>query len=305
MKHNVFLTTACLSCLIGLLIIANVNALSQSEASTSETWSAFNYYQGDSGTVTIRFVSSCPEELKLTYVGIHFDWMAENNYYRINLEANPASIPSNGAHTFNAIGFSIPTDASVGYHSYLILIKGQQHGLWWYDISWTSDSKMFRVKDAYEKVYNEQQPQTYTKVRNGQMANYQSPDAISLIQQSTDEYNLALSLADQGKWLDAVNHLSSASSLADQAVAKEKVYQQQLEERRQQEEEKREEQERKEQEEKEQQQKEQELQEDIKQQQTQFYNTITIAVVILVVIAVVGVVLGLKFVRGKKHNTST
>jgi len=62
---------------------------------------------------------------------------------------------------------------------------------------------------------------------NAQNANYESPEAKSLLSQATNEYNLAVSLASQGKWQDAVSHLNTASNFLAQAPAKEQAYQEQ------------------------------------------------------------------------------
>jgi hypothetical protein len=213
--------------LICLLGISSVYALNQNEASVSLSWSSNIYYQGDSGTVTIFFDSGCPEELKISWIGIHFDWMATDVYNTLgDVPGDSVSIPSDGSYTFNPISFSIPSDASVGSHSYFVKINGKQHGLWWYDVSWSSPSSMLQVHDAYEKIYNQLYPQVSSKISDAQNANYNSPEAKSLFQQANEEFNLANSLANQGKWQDAVTHLQSASSLADQASAKEQTIQQ-------------------------------------------------------------------------------
>jgi hypothetical protein len=208
--------------------IIKVNALNQNEWSATVSWSSHVYYQGDSGSVTVNFDSSCPEELKISYIGVQFDWMPSDTYYPLDLSDNPVGIASNGQYTFNSIGFNIPSDASVGQHSVKILIRGQQHGLWWYDISVTASTSI-RVHDAYELIYNQLYPETSSKLNNAQNVDYKSPDAQSLMQQANSEFNVASSLANQGQWHDAVTHLQSVSSLIDQANAKEQSYQEQQE----------------------------------------------------------------------------
>jgi heme/copper-type cytochrome/quinol oxidase subunit 2 len=220
--------TVTLICLVSFVSIINVNALNQDEWSATVSWSAHTYYQGDSGSVTVNFYSSCPEELKISYIGVQFDWMPSNAYYPLDLSGNPVGIASDGQNTFSSIGFNVPSDAGVGQHSVKILINGQQHGLWWYDISVTATTSI-TVHDAYELIYNQIYPETSSKLNTAQSANYESPDAQSLMQQANSEFNLASSLANQGQWHDAVTHLQSVSSLIDQANAKEQSYQEQQE----------------------------------------------------------------------------
>jgi hypothetical protein len=226
MKHKSFILAfkIALICLLSVISIASVNALNQNEWSGAVSWSSSVYYQGDSGSVTFDFDSNCPEELKINYVGVHFDWMPSDAYYPLDLSANPIGIASHGSYTFNSIGFNIPSDVSVGQHSATILIKGQQHGLWWYDISVTASASI-TTHDAYEKVYNQLYPDVSNKLNNAENTNYKSPDAQSALQQANTEYNLAISLSQQGQWQDAVSHLNTASSYLDQAISKEQSYQ--------------------------------------------------------------------------------
>lgn len=214
--------------LLSFTSVVKVNALNQNEWSATVSWSSYTYYQGDSGSVVVKFDSSCPEELKISYVGVNFDWMPSDGYYPLDLSDNPVGIASDGQYTFSSIGFNIPSDASVGQHSVKILIQGQQHGLWWYDIS-ASATTSVSVHDAYEKIYNQMFPETSSKLNSAHNINYESPDAQSLMQQANSEFNVASSLASQGQWRDAVSHLQSVSSLIDQANAKEQSYQEQQE----------------------------------------------------------------------------
>lgn len=228
MKHkSLFVAFAvALICLLSVISIATVNALKQSEWSGAVSWSSSVYYQGDSGSVTFNFDSNCPEELKISYVGVHFDWMPSDAYFPLDLSANPIGIASHGSYTFNSIGFNVPSDASVGQHSATILINGQQHGLWWYDISVTTSASI-TIHDAYEKVYKQLFPDTQNKLNSVQNVDFKSPDAVSLLAQANNEFNVATSLANQGHWQDAVSHLQSVSSLVDQANAKENTYEEQ------------------------------------------------------------------------------
>jgi LPXTG-motif cell wall-anchored protein len=203
--------------------ITSVNALNQNEWSSTLSWSNSVYYQGDSGSVTVHFDSSCPEELKISYVGVHFDWMSSDTYFPLDLSSSPVGIVSNGQYTFNEIGFNIPSGTSIGYHAVNILIKGQQHGLWWYDIS-VIGSGWVNIHNVYEKIYNQLYPDVTNKIHNADSSNFQSPDGKSLLEQANTEYTLANSLAQQGEWQDAVSHLQSASNYVDQAFAKEQTY---------------------------------------------------------------------------------
>ena len=183
------------------LSISSVQGLFQDEISLSFEWSSSVYYQGDSGSVTITLKSTCDNELEFTWVGIHFAWMRENYYYRLDLSSNPKRIPSSGSITFSLISFYVDADA-VGWNTYHVLINYKEHH--WYgwdttDEAWTSETYQIYIHDAYEKTYNELRPQVLGDLNSAERAGYESPDAKSLISQASSEYDLALSLADQGK----------------------------------------------------------------------------------------------------------
>jgi len=176
-----------------LIQISSVQGLYQDEISLSFNWSKSNYYQGDSGSVTITLRSTCGNELEFTWVGIHFAWMRENYYYRLDLSSNPKRIPSGGSITFTSITFYVDADTSIGWNDYHVLINYKEH-------HFSSD------------------------LNNAEGAGYEGADAKSLISQASSEYDLALSLANQGKWEGAVTHLQTASNFLMQASAAEEDY---------------------------------------------------------------------------------
>lgn len=200
--------------------------LSQNEITLSLQWSHGVYYQGDSGTAIVSLESTCGDELEFTWLGIHYAWMQTDHYYSLDLAGNSVRVPSGGSTTFSAISFEVPSNAPIGSNEYYVSIHFNEHH--WYGWSngwtWTSSTSQIYIYDAYEKAYNELRPQVSSKLDDAQNANYKSPDAKSLLSQAQNEYSLADSLANQGKWQDAVSHLNTASSLLTQAPAKEQTY---------------------------------------------------------------------------------
>jgi hypothetical protein len=199
---------------------AKVNALNSNEWSFTYALSSSTNYQGDSGTITITFYSSCPDQLQISSAGIQFDWMTTPNTETVN----SPNIATGNQYTFNAISFSIPSDASVGSHSFTLSIQGQQKQLLgWNSISVTGTGSI-NVLDAYEKIYNQNVQSVSSSLTNAQNSNYQSPNAQSLLQQANNMYNQATSLANQGQWQNAVNDLNTASNDLSQAQAAEASY---------------------------------------------------------------------------------
>jgi hypothetical protein len=221
-----------LALLVILIILPTIpaQALSQNEIQLTFYWSTNYYYQGDTGSVTITLKSTCGDELEFSWIGIHFPWLQSGYYYSLDLSSNPMRIPSQGQITFDPIIFNIPSAASLGWNVFEILIQYKEHH--WYGwsgvSSWTSTSSsstQLYIRDAYEKTYSTLVNSVYNDLNYAKNKGYESPSVKSLIDQATNEYNLALSLASQGKYSDAVNHLQTASNLISQAPAKEDEFQ--------------------------------------------------------------------------------
>ena len=169
------------------------------EWSWTYTPSSTTYYQGDSGTITIVFTSNCPDQLQLSSVSIQFDWMTTPVGYTI---ASPVNIATGNQYTFSAISFNIPSDATVGSHSFTVSIQGQQKQLLgWSNISPTGTGGTINVLDAYEKIYNQNVQSASSSLISAENSHYQSPDAQALFRQAQTMYNQATSLLnkDNGK----------------------------------------------------------------------------------------------------------
>ena len=172
-------------------------------------------YQGDSGTITITFYSSCPDQLQISSAGIQFDWTTTPNTETVN----SPNIATGNQYPFNAISFSIPSDASVGSHSFTLSIQGQQKGLLgWYSISATGTGSI-NVLDAYQKVYNQLVQTVSNSLTNAQNSNNLNSQAQAFLQQAESMFNQATSLSQQGEWQAAVNDLNSASNYLSQVAA--------------------------------------------------------------------------------------
>ena len=211
-----------------LILPVSVHALAQNEITIFPQWSASKYYQGDSGSVTIRLTTISNDELRFKWIGIHIEWMQKDHYLSVDLSTNPISVPSKGSCTFPAIGFNIPSDAPVGYNEYPtvnVRIDYEQHQLsLWNKYTWISETYFSFIGDAYEKIFYTTKPIVDSKIGQATSAGFQGADAKSLLQQAINEKNLAEQLASQDKWPDAVTHLQTASNLVDQATAAENKY---------------------------------------------------------------------------------
>ena len=210
-------------CFLFLFFSGIVFGLQQNQVSTNISWSKQAYYQGDEGSLAITLNSSCPDELKIHRVEVHFDWTNNHNASTLYFSEDPVGIPSNGDYIFDSIHFQVPQNATEEFHNIKVKLSGSQHGIWWYDFKWISNETQIEIKTNYEQLYNQLNPQTSKNLTETQNANYQNPEAIELLNNATLEYNIAQSNANQEEWKQAVSHLRQTQDLLNQAKEKEQT----------------------------------------------------------------------------------
>jgi hypothetical protein len=109
------------------LCIGFAAALTQDEGSTHVFFVPQTAQPGQTVSATIFFTSTSSDELQITYLGLHFDWMASDQFYGYNFSSTPITVPVGGdPHMFNPINIQIPADATIGVHTYTIGIDGTQ-----------------------------------------------------------------------------------------------------------------------------------------------------------------------------------
>lgn len=199
----------------------SIFALLQDEASINLSWSKLSYYPGDEGALSIAFESKCPDELKISLIEIKFNWTTTQETIPIDFSEDPVGIPSNDEYTFNPIIFQIPENATEGSQKVVIRFQGMQHGLLWYDFEWTSPPETIEVKINYQQLYNQLNLQISTNLDEALNANYQNEDALNLLDNAKLENNIAISLANQNRWEEAVSRLYQSQEYLDQAKEKE------------------------------------------------------------------------------------
>lgn len=201
---------------------ALVRGLNQDQASVILSWSKQAYYQGEKGSLIVTFESQCPEELKIKKLQLQFDWTDNHESNTKDLSDDPAGIPSDDNYVFDPIEFQIPNDALEGNHSLQVKLEGIQHGLlMWYDFEWISSSFQIEIKTEYQQLYTRIKEEVSISLAEAQKFEYNNQDAIDLLDDAFAEYNVALSLANQKKWEEAISHLDQTQDYIQQAQVKE------------------------------------------------------------------------------------
>jgi len=102
-----------------------VSALEQDEARVTPIWQPTETpTPGSIVTLTIFFINDYSEPLTIQRVGVHIDWMEEENFVGHDLSDDPVIVPTSAGHLFPSITINVPQDVSVGIHSYFIGVDG-------------------------------------------------------------------------------------------------------------------------------------------------------------------------------------
>jgi hypothetical protein len=107
------------------LSISLVAALEPGEASATVYWSKGSPSPGDIVTVTVNFQSNTENQLQLSAIGIHADWMEADRFYGPTF-SNPATVTGMGSYISESFTILIPADATIGSHSYYVGIEGAE-----------------------------------------------------------------------------------------------------------------------------------------------------------------------------------
>ena len=204
-----------------------VYALDQEEARVSVAWSNKTPNLDSMVTLSVLFISDSTEELTIYYFGLNFDWMDPDSFVGHDLSSDPIVIPPSGFYNFPTITVQIPADVSVGTHTYYVGVDGFQSVT--ETFSWNSYPLTFEIQGSGLEVYNTLVSKVARNITEATKAEYQSPQAQSLLDQAEDAYNQALSYASAENLDQAISALQNASIYLDQAEVEEKNYQAQNE----------------------------------------------------------------------------
>ncbi len=136
MKLRISIIVAVLT--ITFLCMGFAAALNQDEASVHSFFSTSTLQPGQTVTVTVFFTSNSSDALQVTAVGLHFDWMPDaEGFYGFNLASQPVTVAAGGTQAFPQMTIQIPTNVTLGEHSYFVGVDGTQ-GASSTDFSWSS-----------------------------------------------------------------------------------------------------------------------------------------------------------------------
>lgn len=104
-----------------------VAAINSEEVTVHAIFSSETLHAGQTVTVTMFFTSTSADELKITNVGLHFDWMTSGTFLGFNLNNSVVTIPSGGGtYEFPPVTIQVPLTVTNGTHTYFVGIDGTQ-----------------------------------------------------------------------------------------------------------------------------------------------------------------------------------
>jgi flagellar basal body-associated protein FliL len=131
---------------LSVSLVSVVSALEQNQASVTTFMSEEPKVRGEQTSIRVLFTSKSDKDLSVYYVGIHLDWMDEDQLYGIDYSGSPKTVASMKDLVVDIINYTVPTSASPGTHKYYIGVDG-------YDedgnaFSWKSDESSIIVSTA-------------------------------------------------------------------------------------------------------------------------------------------------------------
>jgi flagellar basal body-associated protein FliL len=219
---RIIVVVAC-SIIVCAMFSGLVSALSQEEATATAYWVPQAPLPGNSATATIFFVNNSPDDLTIEHISIHFDWMDEGLFVGATLP-DPVTVPVNGSQTMSPLLINIPSNVTMGAHTYYIGIDGVQGAST--DFSWDSTQLMITIGagSSSQGSFDQLNSTVAGKLSTAEKASYRSSQAKSLLQQAKTANTQAQSQAGTQDWALAISSLQTASSLLDQAATAEKNY---------------------------------------------------------------------------------
>lgn len=132
MSEEIKLKSTRISLIVTIIIAAFlctgfVSALNSDEASVHVFFTPTTLQAGQTVTVNIFFTSNSSDALQITSIGLHFDWMATDNFVGINdLSSAPITIAAGDTSGLPQISIQIPSNVTSGVHNYFVTIDGTQ-----------------------------------------------------------------------------------------------------------------------------------------------------------------------------------
>lgn len=213
------ISLACFLLMISILALQIPPGYAQSIDPTGISLSAdgilsMEYLQGDDGYVEVWIKNNGTDTVEITLVSAHFNW-TKPNVFSLSIGGG-VTINVDDEKKLGEISFTVPANATVGYHSYYLYVefKSPPGGD---EYTWQTDEYLVWVEDFYKGLYDEFFSTAYSKLATAREAVANATSAIeSLGNPQNQEASLLLSQA-QSKLEEAQTYLNQAENTYDDA----------------------------------------------------------------------------------------
>jgi len=175
---------------------------------------SMDYFQGDEGSIEVWVKNNGSVQVGITLARAYFDW-AEPNVFNLSL-SSVVYIDVGDELCIGEINFSVPMDASVGFHSYHLYIEFESQGE---THTWQNSEKLIWVEDYYKGLCDEFFSTAYSKLTTARNAVAQAQSAIQSLGDPQDQEIASLLSQAQDKLEEAQTHLNQAENAYNNAVA--------------------------------------------------------------------------------------
>ena len=204
------------------LLCGVVNALEQNELVATVVLANQDAYPGGTMIASVFLKNNSTQILTIQYVGIHFDWMASDQFLGYDLSDDPVGISPYADQYLDPVTIDLPENITVGEHIYFVGVDGLEGST--DQFTWDSQEVIFLVQDPKKQEYNVLETQVSGNITASEEKSYQSSEAQSLLGQAETAYEQAVDYGTQNSWDEAVLKLNSALTYIQQADAEEQNY---------------------------------------------------------------------------------
>jgi len=170
------------------------------------------FSQGANGSVEAWVENNGTEAVDVTLVSASFNWSGLNVF---NLTFSSAVHVNSGDELLiGEVNFSVPADATVGYHSYYLYIEFTSQGE---QYTWQTEDKLIWVEDYYKGQCDQALSTAASKLVTARDAVNNAQSTVQSIETTQSGEDAALLAQAQSKLEEAQTYLAQAEDVFDNA----------------------------------------------------------------------------------------
>jgi hypothetical protein len=170
---------------------------------------SMEYFQGDNGSIEVWIRNNGSEQVGIISVSAYFSWPG-SNVFNLTLDAT-VNINVGDELYIGKINFTVPEDATVGYHNYCLYVDfesppgGTKHNCQ------TSNYQIW-VENQYKRICDEFAVTASFKLANARANVTDAQSAIQYFRNPQDEEAVSILSQAQGKFAEAQAYLNQAEN---------------------------------------------------------------------------------------------